>query len=180
MSEMEYTPGAQVIMHEGSKVMTYWPYCHTCQKAYHFDPNEPFAQCDCGTTEWGDPRPAPWVVSPHEMRGGGTRPGVVKCAKCKFVLNRVILNMGSGTVGAGNSDTEPCPNGCGPLWPVTWQQYADMERESCDRMVDLWDGERAKNQVLLAALNTIAEFPLSSVTNMDSANMKKIAKDALP
>lgn len=51
-------------------------------------------------------------------------PGVMHCAKCEFRLHRVALYMGDGTTGAGDSKTEPCPNGCGPLWPVTWEQEA--------------------------------------------------------
>lgn len=66
-------------------------------------------------------------------------PGVVYCARCKFRLTRVNLNVNVGTVTAGNSDTEPCPNGCGPLWPVTWEQEA---REGYKLAEDLF--ERAK------------------------------------
>lgn len=51
-------------------------------------------------------------------------PGIVRCAKCQFQLVRSNLNMYDGTVTAGDSKTEPCPNGCGPLWPVTWETWA--------------------------------------------------------
>lgn len=51
-------------------------------------------------------------------------PGTVRCAKCQFQLVRSNLNMHDGTVTAGDSKTEPCPNGCGPLWPVTWETWA--------------------------------------------------------
>lgn len=51
-------------------------------------------------------------------------PGIVRCAKCSFQLARTNLYMQSGKVGAGDSNTEPCPNGCGPLWPVTWETWA--------------------------------------------------------
>lgn len=51
-------------------------------------------------------------------------PGVMHCARCKFRLNRVNLNVNVGTVTAGGTETEPCPNGCGPLWPVSWEQEA--------------------------------------------------------
>lgn len=50
-------------------------------------------------------------------------PGIVRCAKCAFQLHRTNLYVQSGTVGAGDSKTEPCPNGCGPLWPVTWETW---------------------------------------------------------
>lgn len=51
-------------------------------------------------------------------------PGVMHCAKCGFQLIRVSLNVASDTVAAGNNKTEACPNGCGPLWPMTWEQRA--------------------------------------------------------
>ncbi|MDM4768651.1 hypothetical protein [Solimonas sp. SE-A11] len=61
-------------------------------------------------------------------------PGEMHCAKCRFSLTRTNLYLGSGTVGPGDSKTEPCPNGCGPLWPVTWEQSA---REAWKRCEDL-------------------------------------------
>jgi hypothetical protein len=42
----------------------YWPYCPKCRQPVDFEPHEPFAYCGCGTSEWGHPRPAPWVRSP--------------------------------------------------------------------------------------------------------------------
>lgn len=51
-------------------------------------------------------------------------PGKMHCARCKFSLIRKTLYVSSGDVGAGGNETEPCPNGCGPLWPVTWEQEA--------------------------------------------------------
>jgi len=51
-------------------------------------------------------------------------PGIMYCAKCNFRLVRKNLYMQSGTVGPGNSKTETCPNGCGPLWPISWEQEA--------------------------------------------------------
>lgn len=41
--------------------------------------------------------------------------------------------MKSGTTGAGDNKTEPCPNGCGPLWPVTWKQWAKEMDEQAGR-----------------------------------------------
>lgn len=51
-------------------------------------------------------------------------PGVMHCAKCKFRLMRTNLHAADGKFCAGDNKTEPCPNGCGPLWPVTWEQEA--------------------------------------------------------
>lgn len=86
-------------------------------------------------------------------------PGEMRCAKCKFTLIRTNLYVKSGTTGPGGNDTEPCPNGCGPLWPETWERSARdawarletahdeliAERERADRTeaeVELWK-ERA-------------------------------------
>ena len=57
-------------------------------------------------------------------------PGVMRCAKCHFRLVRTTIHYPSASFSAGDSKTEPCPNGCGPLWPVTWQ---DEARENLDR-----------------------------------------------
>lgn len=62
-----------------------------------------------------------WV---EKQAAGNLVPGQMHCARCKFQLTRTVLYMGNGAVGAGDSKTEPCPNGCGPLWPVTWEQAA--------------------------------------------------------
>ena len=63
-------------------------------------------------------------------------PGVMRCAKCEIQLIRTNLYVKSGASGAGDSKTEPCPNGCGPLWPVTWKQYAEQAHEQLDKHFD--------------------------------------------
>ncbi len=69
-------------------------------------------------------------------------PGVMHCARCDFQLTRTTLYVNSGMTGPGDSKTEPCPNGCGPLWPVTWESYAK----------DGWDmAERFQKEALEAA-----------------------------
>ena len=70
------------------------------------------------------PQPAPATQQVGEVRRAELVPGVMHCAKCKFQLNRVTLCVSDGNAYAGNNKTEPCPNGCGPLWPVTWEQEA--------------------------------------------------------
>lgn len=76
-------------------------------------------------------------------------PGQMHCARCKFQLTRTNLYVNSGTVGAGDSKTEPCPNGCGPLWPVTWEQAAREAWATCETLF-----ERAKAaEDALAAVN---------------------------
>ena len=72
-------------------------------------------------------------------------PGVVQCAKCSFQLHRTNLHMSNGTTSAGTSDTEPCPNGCGPLWPVTWKQWAEEASATAERFFD--ESKEAKKKV---------------------------------
>ncbi|MFM1308634.1 hypothetical protein WFL33_21095 [Yersinia enterocolitica] len=63
-------------------------------------------------------------------------PGVLRCAKCSFQLAKTNLYMASGTTGPGDNKTEPCPNGCGPLWPVTWEQWSREMGVQLDRYFD--------------------------------------------
>ena len=37
-----------------------WPKCNDCKQPFIFDEEEPFAHCNCGTTEWGEIRPENW------------------------------------------------------------------------------------------------------------------------
>lgn len=84
---------------------------------------------------------APMDVVVHESPKGAVPrsdlvPGVVRCAKCSFQLARTNLYLGSGTTGPGDSKTEPCPNGCGPLWPVTWQTWATEGWQQAERYLE--------------------------------------------
>ena len=74
-------------------------------------------------------------------------PGRMKCAKCQLGLTRVNLYVSAGTVGAGGNETEPCPNGCGPLWPVTWEQEA---REGWATNEAMFDRMKAAEDALAA------------------------------
>ena len=85
------------------------------------------------------PQPAGEVGPRHDLV-----PGVMRCAKCAFQLHRVTLYVRSGTTGAGDSDTEPCPNGCGPLWPVTWRQWAEEAQEYAQRLQGELDALKAE------------------------------------
>lgn len=71
-------------------------------------------------------------------------PGVMRCAKCEFQLVRTVLYVNSGTAGSGDNKTEPCPNGCGPLWPVTWKQWAEEAQKTAERFFEEAKAERAK------------------------------------
>ena len=85
------------------------------------------------------PQPAGEAVPRNDLV-----PGVMRCAKCAFQLHRVTLYVRSGTTGAGDSDTEPCPNGCGPLWPVTWRQWAEEAQEYAQRLQGELDALKAE------------------------------------
>lgn len=61
-------------------------------------------------------------------------PGVMRCAKCNLRLIRTNLCISSGKVTAGGNDPEGCPNGCGPLWPVTWEEDARSAQQLLDEI----------------------------------------------
>lgn len=50
-------------------------------------------------------------------------PGLWSCPRCKFELVRSLMRASDGTVAVNPSaKSEPCPNGCGALEPVTLEQ----------------------------------------------------------
>ncbi|EPB8130358.1 TPA: hypothetical protein PXP79_001603 [Yersinia enterocolitica] len=71
-----------------------------------------------------------------ELENAALVPGVLHCAKCNFQLSKTNLYMKSGTTGPGDNKSEPCPNGCGPLWPVTWRQWAFDASAAADKYFD--------------------------------------------
>lgn len=79
---------------------------------------------------------APPAVSPADAGVENQRddvvPGEMYCAKCNFKLLRRTLNYAAGNIGAGTSETELCPNGCGNLWPVTWKKLAYEQGEQIE------------------------------------------------
>ena len=82
-------------------------------------------------------------------------PGAMACARCKFRLQRMVMDASTGAVGAqDNREPERCPNGCGPMWPVTWEQEA---RELGNRLEHFFD--RAVNaERALAELVTLKDI----------------------
>ena len=70
------------------------------------------------------------------IRAANVVPGVMRCAKCSFELIRVALCAADGQAYAGGNETEPCPNGCGPLWPVTWEERARSAEQTCEHFMD--------------------------------------------
>jgi len=95
------------------------------------------------------PAPGGDVVAPKptQERNENFVPGVMHCTKCRFRLNRINLNVNVGTVTAGDNKTEPCPNGCGPLWPITWEQEA---REGYAALEAMFERAYAAEQALAA------------------------------
>ncbi|EFH4989750.1 ead/Ea22-like family protein [Escherichia coli] len=80
-----------------------------------------------------------------EQQSAIIAPGIMRCAGCGFVLTKNSINMAAGTITAGDSKTEPCPNGCGPLWPVTWKEQALQMRDDSEQwFIEL---QQAKNRI---------------------------------
>ncbi|WP_336241171.1 hypothetical protein [Citrobacter freundii] len=78
-----------------------------------------------------------------ELQSDAIAPGIMRCAGCGFVLTKNNINMAAGTITAGDSKTEPCPNGCGPLWPVTWKEQAlQMRDDSESWFLELQDAKK--------------------------------------
>jgi len=101
-------------------------------------------------------------------------PGVMRCAKCDFQLHRSNLNMHAGTVTAGDSKTEPCPNGCGPLWPVTWKQNAEEGWSVAEKYFDEIESLTAKNDALVEALEGLVDATHGMGGDFDQVMMDAI------
>lgn len=80
-----------------------------------------------------------------EQQSAIIAPGIMRCAGCGFVLTKNSINMAAGTITAGDSKTEPCPNGCGPLWPVTWKEQAIQMRDDSEQW--FLELQQAKNRI---------------------------------
>ncbi|HHB6961050.1 MULTISPECIES: hypothetical protein [Klebsiella] len=59
-----------------------------------------------------------------ESESSGIAPGILRCSECSFVETKNIISVTADTITTGNSEPEPCPNGCGRLQPVTWKALA--------------------------------------------------------
>lgn len=105
-----------------------------------------------------DAGPCPHSQEADRLREQVFRPGVMRCAKCSFRLIRNVLYVASGTVGAGTSETEPCPNGCGPLWPVTWKDECKASDECWEQQVERAVRAEAERDAALEALRPFAEI----------------------
>ncbi|EOA0097313.1 TPA: hypothetical protein ACIJ16_000667 [Klebsiella aerogenes] len=79
-----------------------------------------------------------------ELESSVIAPGIMRCAKCSFVLTKNSINMSAGTITAGDSKSEPCPNGCGPLWPVTWREQALQARDDSEQWFEDLQAAKAR------------------------------------
>ncbi len=59
-----------------------------------------------------------------ELESSVIATGILRCTECSFVEAKSIISVTAGTITTGNSEPEPCPNGCGQLQPVTWKALA--------------------------------------------------------
>lgn len=59
-----------------------------------------------------------------ELESSGVAPGILRCTECSFVLTKNIISVTADTITTVESESEPCPNGCGQLQPVTWKAMA--------------------------------------------------------
>lgn len=107
-----------------------------------------------------------------ELQSDAIAPGIMRCAGCGFVLTKNNINMASGTITAGDSKTEPCPNGCGPLWLVTWKEQAlQMRDDSESWFLELQDAKKriaelqiSRDKCFLSGLKTGWEYGIADDT----------------
>ncbi|MEK0205366.1 hypothetical protein WM003_06695 [Klebsiella michiganensis] len=59
-----------------------------------------------------------------ELESSVIAPGILRCTECSFVQTKNIICVTADTITTGNSEPEPCPNGCGQLQPVNWKALA--------------------------------------------------------
>ncbi|HBW6841818.1 MULTISPECIES: hypothetical protein [Klebsiella pneumoniae complex] len=59
-----------------------------------------------------------------ELESSDIAPGILRCTECSFVQTKNIISVTADTITTVESESEPCPNGCGQLQPVTWKALA--------------------------------------------------------
>lgn len=70
-------------------------------------------------------------------------PGIFRCAKCDLDLVSTNLHVPGGGMSA-NDKPQRCPNGCGPLWRVTYKEHYHRGDETIDRLHDMCGEYEAK------------------------------------
>ncbi|OOV75023.1 hypothetical protein [Enterobacter kobei] len=107
-----------------------------------------------------------------ELSSAIIAPGVMRCAGCGLVLTKNIISMSAGTITAGDSKTELCPNGCGPLWPVTWKEQAIEMRDSSEQWFE--DLQSARKRI--AELEALEAKTVWSDIDMSDADCFTITR----
>jgi hypothetical protein len=86
-------------------------------------------------------------------------PGVRRCAKCSLRLVTTTLHVADGSMSANNAPQD-CPNGCGPLWPVTEREAGNELCERLDAAELRASKAEEREKRLAAALGGLAELVL--------------------
>lgn len=82
-------------------------------------------------------------------------PGEWTCPVCKFDLHKRVLRASDGAVGIDTREVlEECPNGCGPLVGVTWEQGCRQMGKVAEEQAEQRQQAEAK---LAATENELAE-----------------------
>lgn len=82
-------------------------------------------------------------------------PGIHRCAKCKFRLISQSIDVKTGTIGANDKPSD-CPNGCGPMWRVTYKESYKDEGKSADHLHHLLDNRDNEIKELKAEVLAIS------------------------
>lgn len=110
-----------------------------------------------------------------ELQSSVIAPGIMRCTGCGFVLTKNNINMAAGTITAGDSNTEPCPNGCGPLWPVTWKEQALQMRDSSEH----WFEELQQSRQRIAELEARETKPVKGEVLVTVSGFTGCGKSAI-
>lgn len=80
----------------------------------------------------------------ERLRGMAYVPGVAECAKCGFQLIKSNLNVGLGTITAGQAIGEVCPNDGAPMWQVSYKDWATENEKA-------WEYHLTRKETTIAA-----------------------------
>lgn len=98
-------------------------------------------------------------------------PGLFRCAKCKFQLNRIEIHAQSGNMRADNTP-DSCPNCTRPLWRVTER---DAGNDLCDRLEAM---QLKLNELTEAKKRVYESFELDIVPLFDVSGTKELLEEA--
>lgn len=110
-----------------------------------------------------------------EVDSSGIASGILRCSECSFVQTKNIISVTADTITTGNSESEPCPNGCGQLQPVTWKALAIQLMFTTKQGVS--DLLEAKKRIAELESRTVTiELFRSFVTDADLAALHRFAE----